>query len=398
MSVLLVTGDFTTLGGMDRANYELAWYLVDKLDVALSLVAYHVAEPLASHPNVIWRRVPKPLNSYRLGAGFLERMGHAEARWIAKQGGHVVVNGGNCPWPDINWVHAVQASWEQRLSHAPQHVRIRQRFSRRRVLRHERLALGAARVVITNSQRTGFEITQNYGVPPERVHTVYLGVDPELFHPPSPTEKLAVRHKLGWPANTLTAIFVGALGYDRNKGFDILFETWKELCADPAWDVDLVAAGGGGEVAHWRDRAQKLGLDRCIRMMGFTHDVPLLLRAADLLIHPSFYEAYGLSAHEALCAGVPAMVARSAGIAERFPADLSDLLLDHPPSVRELAERLRRWRADHESWRSRIQKFSAQLRHRTWGDMAREFVELTMPSVLERDAAAPAKSPTLTIS
>ena len=23
----------------------------------------------------------------------------------------VVVNGGNCAWPDINWVHAVHAAW-----------------------------------------------------------------------------------------------------------------------------------------------------------------------------------------------------------------------------------------------------------------------------------------------
>jgi glycosyltransferase involved in cell wall biosynthesis len=386
MSVLLVSGDFTALGGMDRANYELAWYLANELDTRVSLVAYRVAEPLASHPNVRWRRVPKPLNSYGLGASFLVRLGHAEARWTAEHGGHVVVNGGNCPWPCINWVHAVQRSWQPRLSHAPAHVRLRQRLSRRNILRKELEALGMARTIITNSERTRMEVVQSFGVSPERVHTVYLGTDPEVFRPASPSERLAIRERLGWPANTLTAVFLGALGYDRNKGFDILFDAWKQLCAGPGWDVDLVAAGGGGEVSYWRSQAQESGLDRRIRLMGFTQEAPQLLRAADVLIQPSFYEAYGLSAHEALCCGVPALVTRSSGIAERYPAALSDLLLDGPPSVHDLVDRLRRWRAQHEEWRARVNAFSAQLRQRNWADMAREFVGWTMPGLLEPGA------------
>ncbi|HLY98651.1 MAG TPA: glycosyltransferase family 4 protein, partial [Candidatus Angelobacter sp.] len=175
MSILLVSGDFTPLGGMDRANYELAWYLAEKLDAKVGLVAYRVAEPLASHPNVLWRRVPKPLNSYSLGSGFLSRIGQAEARWVTRQQGHVVVNGGNCPWPDINWVHAVQQSWEPRLSHAPAHVRLRQRLSRKKILRAERHTLEHARTIITNSGCTSREVTQNFGISSERVHTVYLG-------------------------------------------------------------------------------------------------------------------------------------------------------------------------------------------------------------------------------
>jgi glycosyltransferase involved in cell wall biosynthesis len=388
MSVLLVSGDFTPLGGMDRANYELARYLADDLDAKVVLVAYRVTAPLTSHPNVLWRPVPKPLNSYSLGGFFLSRFGRAEARWVAKQQGHVVVNGSNCPWPDINWVHAVQRNWEPRLSHAPARVRLRQRLSRKKTVRAERQALGYARTIITNSERTRHEVTQNFDVPLERVHTIYLGTDPEMFRPASPAEKLAAREQFGWPANTLTAAFIGALGHDRNKGFDILFEAWKQLCSDPAWDVDLVAAGGGAEVPYWRMQAEKSGLGRRIRMIGFTQETPQLLRASDVFIQPSFYEAYGLSAHEALCCGVPALVTGSSGIAERYPAALADFLLDSPPSVRNLVDRLRQWRVEREEWRARMIGFSAQLRQRTWKDMAREFVELTMPALIAPETSA----------
>src|SRR5215510_4222880 len=98
MKVLLVSGDFRPGGGMDRANYELAWYLAEEARAEVHLVAYSVAEPLASHPRVAWRRVPKPLNSYSLGARVLAGDGRIEARWIQNQEGYVIVNGGNCPW------------------------------------------------------------------------------------------------------------------------------------------------------------------------------------------------------------------------------------------------------------------------------------------------------------
>lgn len=383
MKVLLVSGDFRHGGGMDRANYELAWHLAEEAGADVHLVAYHVAEPLASHSRVAWRAVPKPLNSYSLGARLLAGYGRAEARWIEKQEGCTIVNGGNCIWPGINWVHAVQQSWEHRVAHAPAHVRLRQWISRSRAVRAEKAALATARMIVANSERTRADLIREYQIPPERIRTVYLGIDSQVFHPANPAEILAARAVLGWPANTLTAVFVGALGYDRNKGFDILFEAWKQLCADPNWDVDLVAAGGGAEVLYWQSQAERAGLSSRMRMMGFRSDVAEMLRAADLLVQPSFYEAYGLSVHEALCCGIPALVTRSAGVAERYPSSLSALLLDSPPSVENLVDRLRRWRATHEEWHARINSFSTQLRQRTWSDMAREFVEAAMSSWID---------------
>ncbi|SRR6266700_124149 len=382
MKVLLVSGDFKRGGGMDRANYELAWHLADEVDVNVHLVAYHVAEPLASHPNVTWRQVPKPLNSYSLGASLLANRATEEARCVQQQGGRTIVNGGNCPWPDINWVHAVHQGWERRLMHAPARVRVRQWISRGNALRTEKQALAIAKVVVANSEQTRDKLIELFGISADRIHTIYLGVDPQVFRPATHYEKLAARTRLEWPTRKLTAIFVGSLGYDRNKGFDLLFAAWQQLCADPDWDVDLVAVGDGAEVPYWQSQSEKAGLSGCIRVMGFTPDVAELLRAADVMIQPSFYEAYGLAAHEALCCGIPAMVTRSSGVAERYPFSLSELLLNAPPTLENLVQKLHEWRADWQGHRARVQVFSSKLRQRTWADMAHDFVELTMPSLI----------------
>src|SRR5438067_10312312 len=107
---LITAGDLSTWGGMDRANYELAWHLAQNRGDEVHLVAHAVASPLAEHRNVIWHRVPRPFSSHAFGAPLLQREGLRWAKILTRQGARVIVNGGNCPWDDLNWVHAVHAA------------------------------------------------------------------------------------------------------------------------------------------------------------------------------------------------------------------------------------------------------------------------------------------------
>jgi glycosyltransferase involved in cell wall biosynthesis len=68
-------------------------------------------------------------------------------------------------------------------------------------------------------------------------------------------------------------------------------------------------------------------------LLGYREDVATILAASDLLASPTRYEAYGLNVHEAICRGVPALVSRSAGVAERYPPELRSWLLDDPDDV-----------------------------------------------------------------
>ena len=103
--------------------------------------------------------------------------------------------------------------------------------------------------------------------------------------------------------------------------------------------------------------------------------MPVVVAACDVLIHPARYEAYGLGVHEAICRGLPAIVTATAGVAERYPADLDSLLLRDPESVIELTERVSAWRGD-ETIGGRVADFGARLRARTWDHMAHEIAEL----------------------
>src|SRR5207244_3761973 len=98
--------------------------------------------------------------------------------------------------------------------------------------------------------------------------------------------------------------------------------------------------------------------------------------AADLLVSPVRYESYGLNVQEALCRGVPAIVSANAGIAERYPSCLRDLLLPDPEDADDLVFRMLMWRSGSDYWRNRVMEFAKELRIYCWPQMAERLYSL----------------------
>jgi glycosyltransferase involved in cell wall biosynthesis len=373
---LLVAGDFSTHGGMDMANFALASYLARQTASAsppgvVHIVSHCVATELAVLPAVRVHEVMRPFGAERFGEPLLRLTARQWQRRLAGSGIRVVANGGNVDAGDVNWVHYVHAAYSPAAAGAWNSMRVAS--NHRRYVVQERQALGRARVVICNSQRTVDDVV-NAGVPKERARIVYYGIDAVRFRPVDAAERDLARQALGLPADRPVALFVGALG-DRRKGFDTLFEAWRTLCARSDWDVDLAVAGTGVELPAWQARASQQVPEGRIRFLGFRRDMPLVLAACDLLVHPARYEAYGLAVHEALCRGAAALVSATAGVAERYPQELASLLIGDPESANELVERLLSWRGDR-GIASRVAAFSTRLRARSWDHMARDIVSI----------------------
>lgn len=363
---LLIAGDFVPLGGMDRANHALAMHLAADEANHVDIVAHRVWPDLDRAGNVTVHRVPRPLGSHLVGAPLLALRAHRLARRFA---GRIIANGGNAPQTgDVSWVHYVHGAYD------PGHGRrlwIRGQLAHGYYLAREAWGLQRARIVICNSRRTAEDVRDRLGVPAERLRVVYYGSDPVTFAPVRAEERRAARAALGWPLDRPVVLFIGALG-DRRKGFDRLFEAWRQLCGDASWDADLAVAGHGRDLRGWQRRARECRLGSRIRFLGFRDDVERVIAACDVLVHPARYEAYGLAIHEALCRGLPAIVAASAGIAELYPAGLRSLLVQNVEDATDIADRIHRWRWDIDAAAAAVREFSDRLRSRTWHDMSDE--------------------------
>jgi glycosyltransferase involved in cell wall biosynthesis len=364
---LLASGDFVRLGGMDTANHALASYLARQSNGPVHLVAHRVSPDLAELPQVHVHHVPRPFGVHSLGEPLLTTIASAHARVIRRSGGHVIANGGNLDGRDMTWVHYVHAAYEPSAAGALNAALVAARH--RRYLAAERRALTQAQLVVCNSDRTVQDVVNRVGVDPYRVRRVYYGVDAERFH--DRDERATAKIALGRDPSVPLVLFVGALG-DRRKGFDTVYAAWNSMCRMSDWDAQLLVAGSGAELGRWRALADRDGIAGRITFLGYRADVPALMAAADLLVHPARYEAYGLAVHEAICSGVPAIVSTAAGVAERFPRDLSGLLIEDVDSAADLCARFRCWRAEAGEFTRRTRALGAQLRTRTWDDMARD--------------------------
>lgn len=361
---------------MDKANLALAQYLVEQ-NTPVHLVCHSFDPDLASHPLVTVHRVSRPAGSFFFGKPLLDFYGRRVAREVISHwpGARVLVNGDNCLWPDINWVHCVHQAWEPRRPGGPLWFRAKYGLGTSLARRRERKAVRIGRVFISNSNRTSRDLVERLGVEPERVHTVYLGAESD-WRPVTREERAAIRNSFKIDERRPLAVFIGSLGFDNNKGFDVLLKAWKRLCTDPQWDVDLVAAGNGNALAMWREEIARCGLTRRVQMLGFTNRVQELLGAADVLVSPVRYEAYGLNVQEAICCGIPAIVSARAGVAERYGSKFAPLLLPDPEDVDDLVERLLQWRLNMDGWKASFREFGDTLRTYSWRDMARRMISI----------------------
>lgn len=365
---------------MDRANLALASYLSERPDLAtvVHLAAHRIEKAIARHPRVVSHEVPRPFGSHWLAGPMLDRTGRRLAG--ALPNARLIVNGGNCLSSRVaaNWVHYLHACWAPGGGdHArlPWYRRAKNALAHRHFLRDERIALELAPRIIANSRLTADQIALHYPKVADRVRIVYYGTDAERFGPVSPEERTAAREAIGLTDDRPAVVFVGALG-DARKGFDILFEAWKALTKRPDWDARLLVAGSGASLPLHERAARESGLGESIRFLGFRSDIPRILAAADLLVSPVRYEAYGLNVHEALCRGIPVLVSADSGVAERLPDDAESASMKLPqgfgPAL--LAESLWRWRDNSGAYQETARRTGDHLRAATWNDRMAEFI------------------------
>jgi glycosyltransferase involved in cell wall biosynthesis len=380
---LLIAEGFHSRGGMDKANAALVNYLVSQ-GIPVHLIALSVASEISSKSGVTCAKSQLPRGWPSSGRFRLARLGYAAALKLTTQwpNARVVVNGINCNWPDINWVHWLHQCWRAPALNGPLWFRFKHRVETSRARHVERTAFRSTKLIVANSERTRRALINLLGVAAERIHTIYLGNDSD-WKELTPERRTAARAWLDILPHRRLVAFVGALGHDSRKGFDVVWRAWSELCGLAEWDADLVVAGNGRALPHWRRAAARSGLGGRVRFLGFTERVSDVLAASDLLVSPARYESYGLNVQEALCCGVPAIVSASAGVAERYSAELSPLLLPNPEDSRDLAIRMLQWKRDAAGWTKRLEPTMQLLRSYTWDDMACRIV-----NVAEATAAA----------
>ncbi len=166
------------------------------------------------------------------------------------------------------------------------------------------------RAVICNSRMVQEEIQRHFGLPAERLHVVYNGIDTAAYHPDVKRRRAALRASRGIPADAPLFLFVGS-GFER-KGLAVLLAALAHLPRS----AHLLVVGRDKHLARFRARAAALGLAQRVSFTGAVDDVKPYYGAADALVLPTLYDPFPNVVLEAMACGLPVVTSRKSGAAE----------------------------------------------------------------------------------
>jgi glycosyltransferase involved in cell wall biosynthesis len=232
-----------------------------------------------------------------------------------------------------------------------------------------------ADAVVTDSESSRFDVIKYLrmaGQSHALVKSIYCGVSPR-FKPPEGGRKMdsasAAQNK-----RKRTILYVGRSDPYKNLATLIMaFFSAVKMCPFP---VELVIAGSvDPRYPEAAKLTSELSMEGSVKWTGYLSDDQLVAayQNADVLVHPSKYEGFGLQIVEAMACGTP-VVAGNAGSVPEISGDAA-ILLD-PEDVNGFADKIQLVLTDSNVWNSMSEKGIAQASKFTWARTAREMLSV----------------------
>ncbi len=141
-------------------------------------------------------------------------------------------------------------------------------------------------------------LLEEWGV--ERIHTVDLGVDAEVFIPDIP-DRVETRARLEISDGARLLLYVGRLAQEKNV--KTLFQAFAILHARSPGKYHLLCVGDGTQRPSVVQLREKTGSVHWMPYCTDPYELAAIYRSADLFVHPGVQETFGLVALESQASG-----------------------------------------------------------------------------------------------
>jgi alpha-1,3-rhamnosyl/mannosyltransferase len=170
-------------------------------------------------------------------------------------------------------------------------------------------SLKQADAIVADSQSTRDDIVRFYGIAPQNITVVPLGVDAIFRQPRSAPRLFKERY------------FLSLMTHQKRKNIDGVLAA---IANTPELrNIHYVIAGAMSQEYFDQIGAKvvALGLQNCVHLYGYAkkEDLVNLYQNAEFFIYPSFYEGFGLPVLEAMSCGCPVITSNNSSLREIVP-------------------------------------------------------------------------------
>ena len=198
-----------------------------------------------------------------------------------------------------------------------------------------------AEAIFANSENTK-NIVADTGVPRDKIHVIYPGVDADEFRPENDGTTLRDKHA---PNGEPFIVSIGRL--ERRKGFDLTLKAVAKL-RQSIPNIRYALVGGGPDLDYLKNMANELDIDKNVDITGRLpfEDLPRYYAACDVFVHPNRIEGvdvegFGIVFLEAAATERPTIGGNTGGVPEAVAENETGLLVSGT-DVDELADAIRR--------------------------------------------------------
>ncbi|MBN1259944.1 MAG: glycosyltransferase family 4 protein [Anaerolineae bacterium] len=190
-------------------------------------------------------------------------------------------------------------------------------------------ALNEARRVIANSQAAA-GVFVSAGIDAGQIEVIYNPIDFISFAAVTEADVGRFRKSQALSPELFLVGLVGQI--QETKGHETLIQAIPMIVEAVPNAKFLIVGAAFDTVAQGfelriRQQVVEMGLSPYVSFLGFRDDVPVVMRSLDLLVVPSWNEAFGRVVVEGLAAGCPVVGTRAGGIPEIITDGIHGLLV-----------------------------------------------------------------------
>lgn len=327
MDVMFVISS-KTIGGAEIYVFRVLEHLYRKFD--FSIVAPHEMKYNDSFMTFVNRfeiavffyRRPfafEPLSMYQFRHIITDnkpKLLHVNMNWI-----------GNCA-PELLVASEVKQNFIMTQHIVPVNIKID--FIRRWIISRN---IRQAKEVICVSKYTRDNIQNFLREPQHHLTVIHNGIDISGYK----GRVMSVRSKIK---------FLTVARLTKQKGLEYLLRAIPAVIRNMQ-DVEFTIVGEGELRGELETLAKKLGISHIVTFVGFSNNIPVVLRESDAFVLPSIEEGLPLTILEAMATGVPVLATEVGGNKEIITNNVNGVLVP-PRNVSALSDQIIRLATDRE--------------------------------------------------